>query len=74
MSPETPPALKASDDDPTAPPELELEVDETEVVLDSTGRGSEEEIGRRRFFKRLIGLIAGVVALGWAVTPGIGTG
>jgi menaquinol-cytochrome c reductase iron-sulfur subunit len=67
MSPEIPPTRKASDYDPTAPPELELEVDATEIVLDSTGRGSQEEIGRRRFFKRLIGLIAGVVALGWAV-------
>jgi menaquinol-cytochrome c reductase iron-sulfur subunit len=63
-----PPARKASDYNQTAPPELELEVDATEVVMDSTGRGfPQEEIGRRRFFKRLIGLIAGVVALGWAV-------
>jgi len=67
MNPEMPPARKASDYDPTTLPELELEVDATEVVLDSTGPGSEAEIGRRRFFQRLIGLIAGVVALGWAV-------
>ncbi|MBI3607370.1 MAG: Rieske (2Fe-2S) protein [Nitrospirae bacterium] len=67
MSPEIPPSHKAPDQDPPTPADLEVEVDATEIVSDAVGIRSDEEIGRRRFFKRLIGLIAGVVALGWAV-------
>lgn len=62
-----PRAPAARPGDRPAPRGAGIDVSGTEVASDSDGGGRGEGVGRRTFMARMIGAIAAIVALGWAI-------